>query len=109
MSDWLLLALPLLALPIVLLFRFVGCGDLLAGRTHTVKLTLAPDATIIRRGGTTKIIALMEREWANGPITVAAGSIAGSGLAPVPGLTFGFAPPSVSWDPNRWRTSPSIS
>lgn len=30
MADWILLLTPLLVLPIVLLFRFVGCGDLQA-------------------------------------------------------------------------------
>lgn len=30
MADWMLVLLPLLALPIVLLFRFVGCGELLS-------------------------------------------------------------------------------
>jgi hypothetical protein len=42
MNDWLYLLTPLLVLPIILLFRFVGCGELLDSADDPGSVTLPP-------------------------------------------------------------------
>lgn len=52
MSDWTLLLLPLLAVPIVLLFRFVGCGSFGTSTDPFFQIAVEPVSVTATQGGT---------------------------------------------------------
>lgn len=92
MSDWMLLALPLLAVPIVMLFRFVGCGELLQNVSEDVfdfDVEANPSEVKLPQGGaTTAQISVKGVGGYNNDVTLTA--------TPSPGLTVSFSPDKVN-------------
>jgi len=92
MSDWMVLALPLLAVPIVMLFRFVGCGEMLKGSHEdpfTFGLSANPaEVTVAQGQATTAQITVSGSGGYNNDVTLTA--------TPSPGLTLSFSPDKVN-------------
>jgi hypothetical protein len=91
MTDWMLLLLPLLAVPIVLLFRFIGCGELLSAPTEAFDfgVTANPtEVTVTQGSATTAQITVTAGGGYNNDVKLTA--------APLTGMTLSFSPDTVN-------------
>jgi hypothetical protein len=92
MTDWMLLLLPLLAVPIVLLFRFIGCGELLSVTpTESFDFSVAAnpaEVTVTQGGTTTAQITVTPVGGYNNDVKLTA--------APLAGVMLSFSPDTVN-------------
>jgi hypothetical protein len=89
MADWMLMLLPLLAVPVVLLFRFVGCASFTTGEQVDFILVLAQTDVTITQGAssTVKVNVTASGDFANDTTL---------SMSVVAGLTGSFAPNPVN-------------
>jgi biopolymer transport protein ExbD len=87
MADWMLMLLPLLAVPVVLLFRFVGCTPFETGERVDFSLGLDKTAVSVTQGTSTTVTVTVSAggDYANNT-TLSMSSLAGvtSSFAPNP-------------------------
>lgn len=93
MADWMFLLLPLVAVPIVLLFRFVGCGELLPNAPSETpvdfEIALSSFTTSVNQGETRDLtVTITSKSAFNLPTTLTSSG--------APGVSATFAPNPVT-------------